>query len=168
MPFFKIGRLMARKKILISGIVAAVSALLVVFVVLPRQPDQTELAPTPEADAGVALGITYLRVTPTLADYYHLGVDSGVLVTEVTPGSPMDLASIQAGDVILSYNGTEVAEDVSLLGLMRTCRPKDTISLEICRGRDHCFVEFCCCYGTAGCDCGKPVDSNEENPASRY
>lgn len=159
---------MARKKILISAIVAAVSALLVVLVVLPRQATRPALAPTPEADVAVALGITYLRVTPTLADYYHLGVDSGVLVTEVTPGSLMDLASIQAGDVILSYNGTEVAEDVSLLGLMRTCRPEDTISLEICRGRDHCFVEFCCCGGTAGCNCGEPVDRNEENPARRY
>lgn len=159
---------MARKKILISAVGAAVSALLVVFTVLPRQLDQTELAPTPEADVAVALGITYLRVTPTLADYYQLGVDSGALVTEVTPGSLMDLASVQTGDVILSYNGTAVAEDVSLLGLMRTCRPEDTISLEICRGRDHCFVEFCCCGGTAGCDCGKPVDSNEEHPTRRY
>ena len=160
---------MARKKILISSIVAAVSALLLVFVVLPRQPEQTELAPTPDADVAVALGITYLRVTPTLADYYQLGVDSGVLVTEVTPGSPMDLASVQAGDVILSYNGTAVDEDISLLGLMRTCRPEDTISLEICRGRDYCFVEFCCCRGTVGCDCGEPpVDSNEEDPARRY
>ncbi len=159
---------MVRKKILISGVAATVSALLVVFVVLPRQGAQHELAPAPETNVAVALGITYLRVTPTLSDYYHLGEDSGVLVTEVIPGSPMDLASIQAGDIILSYNGTAVDEDISLLGLMRTCRPEDTISLEICRGRDHCFVEFCCCYETANCNCGEPVDRDEENPDRRY
>ena len=95
---------MVRKKILISGVAATVSALLVVFVVLPRQAAQPDLAPAPEANVAVALGITYLRVTPALADYYHLREDSGVLVTEVTPGSPMDLAAIQAGDIILSYN----------------------------------------------------------------
>ena len=148
---------MVRKKIVIAGIMAAVSALLVVFVVLPRQTEQPELEPAPEPDVAVALGITYLRVTPALSDYYNLGVDSGVLVTEVAPGSPMDSAAVQVGDVILSYNGTKVDEDISLLGLMRTCRLDDRISLEICRDRDCGFVEFCSCCGTAGCDCGGPV-----------
>jgi len=129
-----------------------------VLVVLPRQSaDLPESEPTSETDVAADLGITYLRVTPMLSAYYDLGVDSGVLVTEVIPGSPMDLASVQAGDVILSYNGTKVDESVSLLGIMRVCHPDDRISLEVCRNKDCCTVEFCPCCGTPDCNCGGPV-----------
>ena len=150
---------MIRKKVVLGCVVAIVSTWLVLgIVVLPRQsPDLSAPEPVVETDATIDLGITYLRVTPMLSDYYDLGVDSGVLVTEVTPGSPMDLASVQAGDVILSYNGTEVGESVSLLGIMRTCRPDDSISLEVCRDKDCSIIEFCACCGTSDCDCGGPV-----------
>jgi membrane-associated protease RseP (regulator of RpoE activity) len=150
---------MIRKKVVLGCIAAIVSTWLVLgLVVLPRQsPDLSAPEPVVETDAVIDLGITYLRVTPMLSAYYDLGVDSGVLVTEVTPGSPMDLASVQAGDVILSYNGTEVGESVSLLGIMRTCRPDDSISLEVCRNKDCSIIEFCSCCGTPDCDCGGPV-----------
>lgn len=150
---------MIRKKVVLACIAAAVSTSLVLgLVVLPRQsPDLSAPEPVVETDAVINLGITYLRVTPMLSDYYDLGVDSGVLVTEVTPGSPMDLASVQAGDVILSYNGTKVDESVSLLGIMRTCRPDDNIALEVCRNKDRCVIEFCSCCGTPDCNCGGPA-----------
>jgi len=128
------------------------------LVVLPRQsPDLSAPEPVVETDAVIDLGITYICVTPMLSAYYDLGVDSGVLVTEVTPDSPMDLASVQAGDVILSYNGTKVDESVSLLGIMRTCCPDDSILLEVCRNKDCSIIEFCSCCGTPDCDCGGPV-----------
>lgn len=150
---------MIRKKVVLGCIAAIVSTWLVLgLVVLPRQsPDLSTPEPVVETDAVIDLGITYLRVTPMLSAYYDLGVDSGVLVTEVTQGSPMDLASIQEGDVILSYNGTKVGGSVSLLGIMRTCRPDDSISLEVCRNKDCSIIEFCSCCGTPDCDCGGPV-----------
>jgi len=39
------------------------------------------------------LGITYLPLSPRLSAYYDLGVDSGALLTEVTPNSPADKAA---------------------------------------------------------------------------
>ena len=150
---------MIRKKAVIVGITVAISISLVLgLVVLPRQsPDLSAPEPVAETDVAIDLGITYLRVTPMLSAYYDLGVDSGVLVTEVIPGSPMDRASVQAGDVILSYNGTKVDESVSLLGIMRTCLPDDSISIEVCRDKDCSTIEFCSCCGTLACDCGGPV-----------
>src|SRR3972149_11519096 len=67
------------------------------------------------------LGITYLNVTPAVSAYYRLGVQYGALVTEVVPGSPACLAGVETGDVILSFNGTRLGEDVSLLGMMMAC-----------------------------------------------
>ena len=150
---------MIRKKVVLACIAATVSTWLVLgLVVLPRQsPDLSTPEPVAETDAVIDLGITYLRVTPMLSAYYDLGVDFGVLVTEVTPGSPMDLASVQEGDVILSYNGTKVDEGVSLLRVMRTCCPDDSISLEVCRNKDCGIIEFCPCCGTPDCNCGGPV-----------
>ncbi len=153
---------MIGKKSLIASIVAAVSISLVLgLVVLPRQStDLPEPEPTSETDVAVDLGIIYLRVTPAISDYYDLGIDYGILVTEVTPDSPMDEASVQVGDVIYSYNGIKLDEAESPLRLMRTCRSGDKISLETCRNQDCSIVRlvyFCSGCGTDECTCGGPV-----------
>ena len=159
------GWLMTRKKSLIASITAAVSISLVLgLVVLPRQ--STDLPePTSETDVAVDLGIVYLRVTPAISDYYDLGIDYGILVTEVTPDSPMDEASVQVGDVIYSYNGIKLDELDSPLRLMRTCRSGDKISLETCRNQDCSIVRlvyFCSGCGTDECTCGGPVSDEWE------
>jgi len=153
---------MIRKKVVIVSIVVAVSISLVLgLVVLPRQStDLLVSEPTSETDVAVHLGITYLRVTPAISDYYDLGIDYGILVTEVTPDSPMDVASVQVGDVIYSYNGTKLDDVASPLKIMRACRSGDRISLETCRNQDCSIVRlvyFCSGCGTDECTCGGPV-----------
>jgi serine protease Do len=51
------------------------------------------------------LGLDAQGITPTLASALRLQTDSGVIVAAVDPGSPADRASLQAGDVILSFAG---------------------------------------------------------------
>ena len=158
---------MIRKKVVIVSIVVAVSISLVLgLVVLPRQStDSPAPEPTSETDVAVDLGITYLRVTPAISDYYDLGIDYGILVTEVTRDSPMDEASVQVGDVIYSYNGIKLDELDSPLRLMRTCRSGDKISLETCRNQDCSIVRlvyFCSGCGTDECTCGGPVSDEWE------
>ena len=134
------------------------------FFLLPRESgDSPPSEPESETNTVADLGITYIRVSPMLSACYDLGLDYGVLVTEVVPGSPMDLASVQAGDVILSYNGAKLDEGCSLLGMMRACRPDDRIVLEVCRNKSCHIVEFCACCGTPYCNCEGPVskDKNE-------
>ncbi len=150
---------MVNKKEIIALISSVVSILLVlILVVLPRQ--SGELQPShqlSEASEFVDLGITYIRVTPELSAYYDLEVDSGVLVTEVIPGSLMDLASVQAGDVITSYNGVKLDERVSLLGKTRACGRNDTMVIEVCN-KEHCRTIECCGWcGTQKCNCGGPA-----------
>jgi membrane-associated protease RseP (regulator of RpoE activity) len=98
----------------------------------PAQTDQTS----------PGLGITYLTITPAVSAYYRLGVQYGALVTEVIPGSPADLSGLEAGDVILSFNGTKLDEEVPLLGMMMSCPAGDMVRLEVYRVNDILTVEL--------------------------
>ncbi len=53
---------------------------------------------------GIDLGLTVENVTPDIARKIHLGKTSGVLVTEIEPGSLAESAGVQTGDVILELN----------------------------------------------------------------
>ncbi len=124
-------------KVKLFIVVAAVVGLAVVILGLLFFSGETEHRTAPETVAAgktsAGLGITYLPVTQELAEYYSLGVAYGDLVTEVTRGSPADLAGLKAGDVILSFNGTRPEESTPLLGMMMTCPAGNTVTLEVWR-----------------------------------
>ncbi len=97
------------------------------------------------ARSGTALnlGITYLAITPTVAAYYGLGLDHGALVTAVFPGSPAALAGIKVGDVIESFNGVEIKDGGTLLGLILSCPSDNQVTVEVWRGNGSSLVQFC-------------------------
>ncbi len=146
---------MLSKKVIILWLVSIISVTIAVGVfMLPQETRQWAPPVTVQGSNEVTdLGITYIPITPESSQYFGLGVDSGVLVTEVASGSPMSQASVQAGDVILSYNGTELDEGVSLVRLMRESPPDKEIMLEVCRG--NCCYSYECCKkcGTPDCVC---------------
>lgn len=88
------------------------------------------------------LGVTYLTITPSVAAYYDLGVDSGVLVTAVTPSSLADQVGIKPGDVIVSYNTVQLDTEAPLYGMMRSCRPGTNVILEVQTGNTTNIFEF--------------------------
>jgi serine protease Do len=51
------------------------------------------------------LGVLIQDVTPELAKQFDLQKAEGVLVSQVTKGSPAEKAGIQSGDVIVRYQG---------------------------------------------------------------
>jgi hypothetical protein len=144
---------MLQKKAVIILTSSAISLAVVLGVLLlPREPGKFE--PPPDTGGISSLGISYLPLSPGSCACYDLEVDSGVLVTEVVSGSPMDRASIKPGDVILSYNGTRLDSGVPLLCLMRECSAREEIVLEICR-EDCCYSVSCCAgCGSPDCTCG--------------
>ena len=93
-------------------------------------------------ETSLNLGITYLPVAHGLAAYYGLEVGSGALVTEVIPRSSADKAGVKVGDVILSFNGTRLEEEVPLLGMMRACPAGNRIALEIWREKSVSIIEL--------------------------
>ncbi len=88
------------------------------------------------------LGVRYIPVTEEIAQAEGLLYDFGVYLvggdTEIEPaivlGSPAEAAGLQAKDVILSVNGTELKEDHSLGAMVSTFEPGQVVLLKVARG----------------------------------
>ena len=79
------------------------------------------------------LGITYLAVTDAQTAS-QLGVNAyGVYVVEVVKGGPAEKAGLQAGDRIVSVDGTEIASKDDVGTVMQKHAAGDTLSITIAR-----------------------------------
>ena len=79
------------------------------------------------------LGITYLAVEDAQTAA-QLGVNAyGVYVVDVVKGGPAEKAGLQAGDRIVSIDGTEIASRDDLGTLMQKHAAGDTLSISIAR-----------------------------------
>ena len=80
------------------------------------------------------LGISYFAVTDAQTAA-QLGVNAyGVYIVEVVKGGPADKAGLQAGDRIVSVDGSEVATQSDLGTLMQNHKAGDTIEITVARG----------------------------------
>lgn len=77
------------------------------------------------------IGISYQMITPQIAAYYDLTRDSGILVTEVQPGSPAAQAGIVADTIVTRFDGVELNEDNSLIQQLLQHKVGDTVKLTI-------------------------------------
>jgi serine protease Do len=81
------------------------------------------------------LGISIQPLTRDLAKEFNLPDESsGVLVGEVSPGSPAAKAGLQDGDVVLDFNGKKVADPRNLQLLVSQTAPGSRVTLRILRG----------------------------------
>jgi len=78
-------------------------------------------------------GVGTQTVTSDLQEQFGLSRSSGVLVAEVTPGSPADDAGIQQGDIIVEIDGEEMVESSDVLMAVRDKKPGDTVEVTIDR-----------------------------------
>ena len=89
------------------------------------------------------LGLTYITLTPTVAETYNLPVETGAYVNSgsnggsaILEGGPADQAGIQDGDIITEVNGVKVGAAGSVTTLIGAYAPGDTIQIKILRD-DH-------------------------------
>jgi len=93
------------------------------------------------------IGVYYIPVTPVIAEEQDLGVEYGALIgttggdEAVFPGSPADVAGLQAGDVIVAINGEQITVDTDLSMLIIPHDPGDTITLRVLRDNAEREVE---------------------------
>jgi C-terminal processing protease CtpA/Prc len=80
------------------------------------------------------IGIYMQDVTPDLADAFNLSVTKGVVINDVADKSPADKAGLKPKDVVLTWNGTTVANSGELTELVGNSNIGDNVKLSINRG----------------------------------
>jgi serine protease Do len=94
-----------------------------------------ELLPQLEAGKIVRgwLGVMIQDVTPDLAKSFNLKETNGVLVSDVTQGSPATDAGFKQGDVIIRFDGKPVANAHALSRLVAATAPGTKAKVDILR-----------------------------------
>ena len=80
------------------------------------------------------IGVTVGSVTPAVASQFGLAVEEGVLIREVTRGSPAEQAGLKQNDVIVRLGGVDTPDYVFFLQELRRRRAGDQVELGIRRG----------------------------------
>ncbi|HEX7954635.1 MAG TPA: DegQ family serine endoprotease [Burkholderiales bacterium] len=79
------------------------------------------------------IGVVIQEVTKELAESFGLPKASGALVNSVEKGGPADKAGIEASDVILKFDGKDVASSADLPRIVAQTRPGSKASVQIWR-----------------------------------
>ncbi|MBI3041538.1 MAG: DegQ family serine endoprotease [Betaproteobacteria bacterium] len=81
------------------------------------------------------IGVVIQSVTKELADGFGLTKAQGALVNSVEKGGPADKAGIEAGDVILRFDGKAVNASEDLPRIVGATRPGSRVTLQIWRNK---------------------------------
>ena len=87
------------------------------------------------------LGVTIQEVNQQLADTFGLDKPQGALVGSVEKGSPAEKAGIETGDIILKFNGKDVARSSDLPPLVASLEPGIRVTLGIWRKGSNKDIE---------------------------
>ena len=88
----------------------------------------------PAATAKAWLGVTVQELSDELREVLNVEDElTGVVVADVTDGSPADEAGIRHGDVILSVSGKEMETPDDLVKLIQSKKPGADVTLSILR-----------------------------------
>jgi serine protease Do len=79
------------------------------------------------------LGVVISNVTPELARQIELESTRGAFITEVVPGSPAEIAGLQAGDVVIEVNHHEIRDSLALRNRLNDIDVGEKVELTIAR-----------------------------------
>ena len=88
------------------------------------------------------VGIYGVSLTPQVASYYNLRSDKGALVTNVVPGSPAQKAAIESGDIIVAFDGADIAGVEDLKKEIIRRKVGETVRISVVRGAQKRIVEL--------------------------
>ncbi len=88
------------------------------------------------------LGISIQNVTPVIAKQFGLKKTSGVLVSDVLPGSPAEKAHLKRGDVVVALNGMPVEDANDLRMHVARIAPGKTATLKIVRSGETRTIDI--------------------------
>lgn len=105
---------------------------------LPAEEDLAESGG--ERDIMESLGLAMHDLTPELARRFGIEARSGVIVTEVLPGSPSQEAGMRSGDIIVEVNQAEVGSVREATAILSALKPGDSVLFLIERERGTLFI----------------------------
>ncbi|HEX6318096.1 MAG TPA: DegQ family serine endoprotease [Burkholderiales bacterium] len=79
------------------------------------------------------IGVTVQQVTPALAQSFGLDKPRGALVSGIEPGGPAADGGLQAGDVVVAFNGKPIASSGELPALVAETKPGETVKVGVVR-----------------------------------
>ncbi len=79
------------------------------------------------------LGVSIQEMTPELAKSMGLKENKGALVAQVVTGSPAEKAGIEQGDVIVGFDGKEVAESKDLPRIVASTPVGKSVTVKLSR-----------------------------------
>jgi len=81
------------------------------------------------------LGVAVQDITSEIAEYFNLPDQKGALISEITPGSPAEEAGLKAGDIIVAFDGREIATINDLLKEATSAKVGEVAKIDIIRDR---------------------------------
>lgn len=79
------------------------------------------------------IGVMIQNLTRDIAKSFHVEPDSGVLVADVVKGGPADKAGIKRGDIITSFNGTQVKDGAELRNQVANTAIGEEVPVQVLR-----------------------------------
>ncbi len=79
------------------------------------------------------IGISYVKITRQLAQYYRLPTSTGVLIAQVESNSPADDAGLRKGDIIEAVDGKKVDDNTEISINVRKKTINDSLTVTINR-----------------------------------
>jgi serine protease Do len=79
------------------------------------------------------IGVVIQEVTKELADSFGLGKPQGALVNSVEKGGPAEKAGIEAGDIIVKFDGKTVGSSGDLPRVVGSTKPGSKVSVQVWR-----------------------------------
>jgi serine protease Do len=83
------------------------------------------------------IGISYVKITRQLAQYYRLPTIEGVLIANVEPHSPADYAGLRKGDIIEAIDGSRIDDTVEISLNLRKKNVTDKTMMSVNRYGRH-------------------------------
>jgi S1-C subfamily serine protease len=79
------------------------------------------------------IGISYVKITRQLAQYYRLPTTEGVLIANVEPHSPAYYAGLRKGDIIEAIDGKRIDDTIEISVNLRKKNISDKIIMNVNR-----------------------------------
>src|ERR671930_895294 len=77
------------------------------------------------------IGISYVKITRQLSQYYRLPTTEGILIANVEPHSPADYAGLRKGDIIEAVDGKRIDDTVEISLNLRKKNISDKLMMSV-------------------------------------